>query len=657
MQDIHKRRGRKPKDGEKLEKPESVRYMCPYSSCDLEYQSSLGYKRHLMYYKHSIFCPSEKRIVCGHAGCEEKDNLKDHFHKAHPEETPELLEAHEIMVKIIEETEEMQAPQAEDDIVHDEGLLDISRVLEENGVVQDILMTVFPKGITYIIDLDRYSENNQTFYCRIPGCGRQFKSLMAYKYHCGKFTHVFKSLVDEYSLVHGPMDYQKIKSIFKKRFNLENRFLLEGVSHHLMKMPDQHYNFIFTFDESPSTNEKRRTKKRSREEIGEFSLTDDKMDNCSEEEGKEIDKEEEEERVVIDSIVLNRRRLPKVEHITQGRLSFLTIPHEIVFISTIGEYVLVGAKEEKLPDTKENDLSKGQNIFSFSRGNALLYIVTKEKIISRVLIEGFGYPRKAFASSSNSCFVLFNDGSLHELLFTQKYTLHSLKRMYNKTPIVDFSIFNKEVIICTHSGSLINLNTKKERHFPVSIISIGVTSESVLIVDVNGRVTCLSPSFEDLCHIPSKIGTNVATGLGGTHDLVFISNSLYGLGRIYSISSNRTLLASPQAGSNVMLIKPGFIVSSGLDGTIYVSGYESEPKVYMKVIRTEMKGNDLLIRTSDEEHALTENITPSPHQEPKTTIQGIVAQNTMLSAAFACGVIIFVSEFFKYPPKLPFSYK
>ncbi|OAG31834.1 hypothetical protein NEDG_00309 [Nematocida displodere] len=656
MQDSRKR-GRKPRgDGEKMEKISNTRYKCPYKACSLEYQSSLGYKRHLMYYKHSLFAPSARKIVCGYAGCRETEHLKEHIYKTHPEDAVDLLEAHEVMMKTCEETEELDAPQMEHDIVHDEGLLDISRVLEEDGVIKDIIMTTFPKGVTYIIDFDTFSDAQQVFYCRIPGCGRQFKSLMAYKYHCGKFTHLFKSIVDEYTYTHGELDYKEVRDIFKKKFNLENRFLLEGVSHHLMRMPDQHYNFIFTFDDAQTGHEKRRHKKKSGESISEFSVAKDgedpRDDYDDEDDAKRFKEDDDDDKSTfrIDSIIFNGKRLPHSQFYKQGRLSFLNLHLEVTHLSTIDGLVLVGTKGE--PDDDEEHLQdsmKAQSIFTFGTGNASLFVLNHLEIVSEVTIEGFGFPRKIVNTAPRTALVLFNDGSLQKLRFSKAYKIEEMHRIETKGPVVDFVFFQGMVVTCSHRV-LTNLTTRKDRPFESPIISMSTTAEAILIVDANGKTHTIDPGFEALSPIPSKVGTNIVAGLGSTHDLVFISNSLYGLGRIFSIKANSTLLVSPHASSNVLLIRPGYVISSGLDGTLCVSGYETEPKVYMKVIRTEIRGEDLYVITSEEEHALTEHTPPPAMQDYRVCIQGIVYQKTALVAALTCGVIISIDAFFREPP-------
>lgn len=639
-------------EGEKMDKIGSVRYKCPYTACQLEYQSSLGYKRHLMYYKHALFTPSGKKIMCGHVDCKETENLKEHIKKCHAADAEELLETYEVMSKTSEETEETSAAQMEHDIVHDEGLLDISRVLEEKDIIQDIIMATFPKGVTYIINFDSFSDQNQAFFCRIPGCGRQFKSLMAYKYHCGKFTHLFKSMVDKYIQTHGGLDYTEIRDLFKKKFNLENRFLLEGVSHHLMRMPDQYYNFIFTFDVTQIGHEKRRVKKKAPDSISEFGIGAEEGEEKREEETKKAREEEEEEKVSfkVDSIILNGRKMPHLRHYKQGRLSFFNVKMEITCMAGMDDLVIVGARGDL--DAQEGVLHenmKAHNIFSFSGGNAAFFVIDGLRIASEITIEGFGFPRKIMHVAPQTVLCLFNDGSLREISFTKEHKLAAIRKVETKGPSIDFVVFKNMVITCNHR-LLCNITTRKERPFNSPIISMGTTEQVIIVVDSNGKTYMLTPSFDDAGIVPSKVGTNVAIGLGTVHNLIFISNSLYGLGRIYSTKSNTTLLVSPHASSNAILIRPGFIISSGLDGTVCVSGYDTEPKVYMRVIKTEIRGEDLYITTSEEEHALGDNAPPSPSQDYRTCIQGIVSLRGSLVVALTCGVVISVSDFFKQPP-------
>ncbi|KAH9385559.1 uncharacterized protein NEMAJ01_0455 [Nematocida major] len=650
MQD-HKKRGRKAKEGERLDKADAICFKCPYTACDLHYQSSLGYKRHLMYYKHSVFTPSNKKIVCGYMDCQVTENIREHISRDHPAEAADLLEAHEAMLKVGEETEEISTSGLIGDIVHDEGLLDISKVMEEGGIIRDILLSTFPKGVTQIVDMDTFSETNQTFYCRIPGCGRQFKSLMAYKYHCGKFTHLFKSIVDEYTRTHGPLDYEEVKNIFRRKFNLENRFLLEGVSHHLMRMPDQHYNVIFTFDDAQIGHEKRRMKKRSAEPISEFSLGGDDRHDYEDEiikRMKEDAEPEDKSQFKIDSIVFNGRQLRHLQSYEQGRLSFLNVYLETTLLAVVNGRVLVGTKGEQEEDDEHAEPGKPSNIFCFSGGSATFFALNKNKIHSEIVVEGHGFPRKLVTldEEAGTVLVLFNDGVLRELKISKEMRLESITEVKAKAQIVDFALFKGQIVICSHRV-LTNLSTRKERPFESPIISVGTTSESILVVDSNGRTYCINEQFEDVCSIPSKVGTNAVAGLGDEHDLLFISNSLYGLGRVFSMRTGGNLLVSPHACSHAMLIKPGFIISSGLDGSLCVSAYEADPKVYMKVLRTEIRGDELFIATSEEEHALSEQLQPVPCIDYRVTIQGIVRHGNSLVAVLTCGIVIIIDEFFR----------
>ncbi|OAG30709.1 hypothetical protein NEIG_00221 [Nematocida sp. ERTm5] len=647
MQDYRKR-GRKPREGEKMDRMDVVCFKCPYIACGLQYQSSLGYKRHLMYYKHSIFTPSSKKIVCGYMDCTATENLRDHITREHMADAVDLLEAYDIMIKVGEETEEVSTAGLIGDIVHDEGLLDISKVIAEGGILKDILLSIFPKGVTLIIDPETFTESNQIFYCRIPGCGRQFKSLMAYKYHCGKFTHLFKSIIDDYVEKHGPLDYEEVKSIFKKKFNLENRFLLEGISHHLMRMPDQHYNFIFTFDDSQLGHEKRRIKKRGADSISEYSIGSEDRHEYDEDDVKRVKEDETHDasRFKIDSIVFNGRQLPHMQSYEQGRVAFLNLYLESTLLAVVDDHVIVGTKGEADEEDEQQESGKPQNIFLFSTGNAMFFVLNRNKILSEITFEGYGFPRKLLPYTEKTVLVLFNDGVLRELIFTEEKKLEISKEIKTKAQVVSFALFNGEIIVCSHRV-LINLANKKEKPFESPIISLETTDTSIIVVDSNGRTYCINENFEEICAIPSKVGTNVVSGLEGEPDTFFISNSLYGLGRIYCASSNSTLLTSPHACSHAILIKPGFIVSSGLDGSLCVSAYRTDPKVYMKVLRTEIRNDELFIATSEEEHALVENVQPIPPNDYRVTIQGIVKHRTNLVAVLACGMVIIIDNFFR----------
>jgi len=665
MEDLSKKRGRKTKENEEIDKIGCVRYKCPYKACCLEYQSSLGYKRHLMYYKHSLFAPSERKIVCSYAGCRERDNLREHILAKHEEDAGELTEALDIMIRTCDETEEADTLQAENDIVHDEGLLDISRVMEEDGVIKNVILSTFPKGVTEIIDFKTFSDSNQIFYCRIPGCGRQFKSLMAYKYHCGKFTHTFKSIVDRFVQKHGPLEYAEVKEAFKRKFNLENRFLLEGVSHHLMRMPDQYYNFIFTFDDVQMGQERRRSKRREKGALSEFGVShgDEKNEEDEEEDVKKFkDNDEEDAAFKINGIILNGRKISKTEESArQGRLALVNLQTEITCMSNIDKCAVVGTRGAE-EDRAHREMVP-HNPFSFSAGSGTFYILENMKVVQKQTVEGFGFPRKIVSVGQRKVLCLFNDGTIREISFSPAYKIATVRKLETKGASVDFVVFKNMVITCNHRY-LNNITNKAQRSFESPVVSMGVTSESVLALDSNGKTYVLSGALEDIDSVslkieqknggpkgvPSKVGTTLVQGLGAEHDLIFMSNSLYGLGRIHSLRSNETVLVSPHASSNAILIKPGYVISSGLDGSLCVSSYDTRPKVYMKIIRAEIKGDLLHLTTADEERILNDQEAPPAFQDYRTCVQGVIAIKNSLVSSFTCGLVIQVEDFFREPP-------
>lgn len=707
MDDYSRRRGRKPRhEGDRLEKISNIRYKCPYTACSLEYQSSLGYKRHLMYYKHALFAPSRKKIMCAYVGCSETENLREHIYLEHPEDAAELLEAHEVMTRTADEMEEIRTV-TDHDIVHDEGLLDISKVAVDGGLIKTVIMHTFPKGIIYIIDFDEFREAHQVFHCRIPGCGRQFKSLMAYKYHCGKFTHTFRSIVDDFASTGQQVDYKAVRDEFKQRFNLENRFLLEGVSHHLMRMPDQYYNFIFTFDDSNVGHEKRKIKRKTPDGLLEYSLGretgSERMEEPSEEEDPKKSKESEEEKSAfrINTVRLNGRRLPGTREYTHGRVSTLNLAAELTCAAVLpGGLVVMGANCEesgrgtnaagRSPEKEtakssagfaahrtEQDASsedggiKPYNIFSFFGGNALFFLIRDMQVVGEAFVAGPGFPRKIVGTGERTVLCLFNDGSIRELIFhktllkepvhkdghhesqTENQGLEKMKVLGQGMHFVGFVVLNGDVIAGTHN-TLFNLTQNRKWVFSAPIISVEKTSTSVLVVDSNGKTHVVSPAMDAPMLLSSKVGTNSAVGLGLSHNLIFLSNSMYGLGRIYSADTGGTLLVTPHASSHAILIQPGYIISSGLDGSLCVSSYESDPKSYMRILSAEMKEEELCLTTSDREIKLSESeINPPANQDYRVCVQAILSLDRALIAVFACGVVVSVSEFFREPPQLP----
>lgn len=685
-----KKRGRKPKmDGEKMERASSVRYKCPYDGCGLEYHSSLGYKRHLMYYKHHLFTPAQKIFRCGVAGCSETRDLKTHFRLAHAKDEDELLEAHDLMLKT-SDSDIAEGPQMDNDIVHDEGLLDITRVMEEKGVIKDVIMETFPRGVTHIIDFDTFSEQSPVFYCRIPGCGRQFKSLMAYKYHCGKFTHSFKTLVEAYTKNHGH-NYEEVRDAFRKRFSLENRFLLEGISHHLMRMPDQHYNFIFTFDDVQNGGEKRRGKRRGQDgSLTEYSVSresystetenqeeaeaeadKDKMKRRKKSEsengsvggeGEERRRREEEdfESGRVDSVAFNGKRIGQVDYYTQGRITFLNTKVEITCTSSFRSFFIVGAKGERRGDYE----CIPYNIFNFSSGPGILLFLSSDlSVVKEVDLGSIGFPRKIvpISSAPHTLLVLSNDGMVRKLVLSDAFEVVSLSVYDQVSSVVSFEVVGdffyatdgytlKKIRMAEEDGKRRG-RIEKEMKFDCPITNLGKSLGSVITCDTNGKILLVDEQLESKRMVVSKVGNVFAKGIGGgeREREVFIANSLDGLGRVCSVGEEgvKTTVASPHSSTNILTIKGGFIATGSLNGIITISNYLERPKTFMDAVRMEIQGDELHITTSQKEHALKEEGIPPRAQDYRVCVQGIEEVDRSLVASISCGVVISVTHFFR----------
>lgn len=219
-----------------------LKYKCIYSTCKLEYDTLLGYKRHMKNYNHNLYCENIKVIKCSYNGCYETVNLNKHYEKAHKKYHKILLESHQYIEKIM--LEFIYNP-----IKVTNNIFLIDDFIKKNSIIGHILIYYFPNAIIEIID----HNQKDLYFCRILGCDKCFKSLMAYKYHCQTFKHSFLPLYYRYCQNTGNYrNFNLLKKIFKDDFNIENVFYLGGITHHTSSQPDQFFYFKFTLSEIPN---------------------------------------------------------------------------------------------------------------------------------------------------------------------------------------------------------------------------------------------------------------------------------------------------------------------------------------------------------------------------------------------------------------------
>ncbi|KRH93269.1 putative Zinc finger, C2H2-like protein [Pseudoloma neurophilia] len=137
-------------------------------------------------------------------------------------------------------------------------LLNFSVLVQQNSFLYQILNQTFTNSIIKMNELDK----PELFFCGIPACGKHFKSIMAYKYHCNNFVHSFYSLYDAFCRQHNlEMQYEELRDEMHCHLGITDKFVLINIAHHSMFAPDQYFPVIFSTSKDYIVKQKKIAKK------------------------------------------------------------------------------------------------------------------------------------------------------------------------------------------------------------------------------------------------------------------------------------------------------------------------------------------------------------------------------------------------------------
>lgn len=246
------------------EMAKKIKYKCSYASCSLEYDTILGYKRHLAHYNHALFGITTQSIKCPFEGCTASKNLDLHYRAAHPGLELLLHNTHVYIEKLVrihkytplledirvrgssmknEHANVKEGDPKEEDPKEQFHLLPLENILSQQTFMGSVFAHFFPKGTVEIFDRTQPG----VYFCRVLGCERCFKSIVAYKYHCRTYTHDVLSLFQRFCQIKSVSEnYMCCKQIFEETFNITNNFILIGLTHHTSTTPDQFYGLRFS---------------------------------------------------------------------------------------------------------------------------------------------------------------------------------------------------------------------------------------------------------------------------------------------------------------------------------------------------------------------------------------------------------------------------
>ncbi|ELQ74248.1 putative Zinc finger, C2H2-like protein [Trachipleistophora hominis] len=472
-------------------------YKCLHNSCDLFYDSVLGLRRHISHYDHNLYYNPGYSLKCPVRKCSvsivKLDNVEflyDHFEKEHAQRLAAQLR--DILVRIKKTYETTKINYLEHNV--SDNCVNLSAVMRENDLLKDVLCSVYPSGVIKINDIDK----PDLIFCGIPGCGKHFKSVMAYKYHCQTYLHSFATLFDSYCRSRNlDLDYERVKDLLCRKFSIADKFYLEGVTHHSIFSPDQFYTFTFSMDRELYIRKKRH--RRNDMNVLEYN-------NLLEEDISVTDFSDQ-----IDSlpskIYYRGTKYDVFESFEDKNFKFVNFRSEITAAERYKDYFCVTYRSFNRKESK---------MFEFYREECRITFFCKRNQVGEFK-HSYGFIRKIkFIDVKESFFylALFNDGFLRYCKNDQVLIKYQQEKVTN---FIVLGNFNTDTIVATdgfylykfEGPNIIATSTKFE--FPIIAIEARITpTKELYLLNANGKVTYCDIDFRDEQEILTHAGiTNI----------------------------------------------------------------------------------------------------------------------------------------------------
>lgn len=506
-----------------------VVFKCPYNKCNLFYDSILGLKRHIAGYNHKLFFLDVMSNKCPQYDCawttssEDSTDIDKHIQQDHPKKNANLmkemmnkakkiLQIDEYISEQLKESEKPKRSRIKKDTENSQVIqcltgtvetpfeednqevsIGFESLVEGNTIIFEILNFFFTNGVTKMNDLDK----PDLFFCGIPGCGKHFKSIMAYKYHCNTYSHSFFSLYDAFCrLKNIELDYEPLRCILIKNFQVEDKFNLLGIAHHSTFSPDQTFPIVFSISKDYVIRTKRPQKR-------EMNVTE--YNNLFTDDFSITELSDQFESIPL-KISFRGQRYDPAPSNAISHFKFLNTKEEITTSYRFRNIFCVCTKESN---------QKEKKIFEFfSEKSSIIFFENKQEVKRFNFTTGF--IRKIIIQNiiSTYCFFsLSNDG------FVRYYNNNSVLIEFPQSKITSFTILDnykdEEIILCDSfqlykykSGVLTTTSTKFK--FPVLSIEARTSEneeQEIYLLDANGKIFFCSSDFRNEQEIYTNVGT------------------------------------------------------------------------------------------------------------------------------------------------------
>ncbi|KAL0266022.1 UNVERIFIED_CONTAM: hypothetical protein PYX00_011739 [Menopon gallinae] len=524
----------------------SAVYGCIVQGCVLRYKTLVGLKRHLDKYDHEFY------------GMTTLSRLADQF--------PALKEAFiakESCKKVSAATKAGKRG-AGGRVTID--VRDIFRC--EEGCISKIFRSAFLDGI---IRVKHEADGVDMFFCRIPGCGKSFKSQLAYKYHCRTFSHALRCLASEC----GKEDMvtangQSFDAVFSRAFGVKDEFEVLGITHHMFRTPDIYPSIRFNIDK------KAKMKRRAREaqnDCNPHPSVEEEPPKCRSSQnypiGEPLSVSIGGKEYCTDDVLMHENLCVRNLGAVASCCAFVK--------STADLFVCVALKESSRPT----------RLFEFGAGPSRIVVLdSKLQVLHRIDME-FGFVRKMVVSFLEGVFgfvALFNDGKCR----TFKFREHVFDMFeYALDRITTFCYApSSDVIIATDGFTLHKI---ENRHVSLSSMRLKFPIVSMAIRDVkdvgrgkgkaenkkvdlpvffyldtNGRAMCCDSDFRNETCVYKLVGVT---------DIMYIDDiDFFLLVDSFELVTRYIHLKSPK--NTHILCRSGLTCVVSVDGALLSGGFD-----------------------------------------------------------------------------------
>lgn len=446
--------------------------------------------------------------------------------------------------------------------------IDIRDIFQcEERHVASVFQNAFFNGI---INVRNEEDDADVFFCRIPGCGKSFKSQLAYKYHCKTFAHALRCLASECGKESTTaMDVKKFEAVFSRVFGVKNEFEVQGITHHMFQTPDVYSSVRFNIVKAKAKTRARDTIKVGRPQLYVEKRTQEHRDSQDSSTGEP-------------SFVNIRGR----EYSIDGALVHenLTIRNLSAFASCCA-FVPSGCDLFVCIALKES--SKPTRMFEFGAGPSKIVVLDRKlEVLHRINLE-FGFVRKMVVSFLNGVFsfvALFNDGRCRVFKF-QEQVFDMFE--YGLDRITTFCYAPaSDIIIATDGFMLHKIENRRvvlssmRLKFPIVSVAIRDTKDIgrgknkagnkkvdlpvFFYLDTNGRAMCCDSEFRN---------ETCVYKLAGVTDIMYIDDlDFFLLVDSFELVTRYTQLKAPN--NTHVLCKSGLTCVASVDGVLLSGGFD-----------------------------------------------------------------------------------